>query len=79
MPQASDSGVVTAGWSNVTPYQTINNQYSWSPIFANSYEIIDDTWTSNYLGSNTQIGGSQIPAGQTASIQQGVPLSNAGA
>ena len=54
MPQSISNGVVTGGWSNLTPFNTINIQQSWSPHWCSSYELVDDTWMSDWIPQNTQ-------------------------
>ena len=54
MPQSTSNGVVTGGWSNLTPFNTINIQQSWSPHWCSSYELVDDTWMSDWIPQNTQ-------------------------
>ena len=75
MPQSSNGGVVTNGWSNVTAFNTINPQFAWVPYWLNQYAILDDTWLSSQIPNNTQFGGTQTPVGQTSSLPQGPALS----
>ena len=68
MPQDSQNRIVTAGWSNVTPYNTINPQFAWVPDWFEQFAVLDDSWLSAQLPNNTQISGTQVPLNQSAAV-----------
>ena len=67
-PQDSQNRIVTAGWSNVTPYNTINPQFAWVPDWFEQFAVLDDSWLSAQLPNNTQISGTQVPLNQSAAV-----------